>query len=75
MNVTPTCFSKECRKPRFLDFYVCAEHFAYYVAPRYTESMVIKVEPLIPSNIPAFTSELTSCNSANPKHATQICAV
>jgi hypothetical protein len=45
MNVTPTCSSKNCSKPRFLGYYVCAEHFVYYVAPQYTESMVIKVEP------------------------------
>jgi hypothetical protein len=69
MNVTPTCSSKECRKPKFLDYYVCAEHFAYYVAPRYTESMVIKVEPPTASNIPAFTSELTSCNSGQSEQA------
>ena len=73
MNVTLTCFCKDCAKPRFLEYYVCAEHFAYYVAPRYTESMVIKVEPLIPSNIRAFASELTSCNSGHSEYATQIC--
>ena len=75
MTVTLTCFSKDCGKPTFLEYYVCAEHFAYYVAPRYTESMVIKVEPLIPSNIRAFTSESTSYNSGQSEHATQLCAV
>ena len=29
-----------------MGYYVCAEHFAFYAAPQYTESMVIKVEPI-----------------------------
>lgn len=29
-----------------MGYYVCAEHFAFYAAPQYTESMVIKIEPI-----------------------------
>ena len=29
-----------------MGYYVCAEHFVFYAAPRYTESIVIKVEPI-----------------------------
>ena len=39
-----TCAAKDCGKPRFLDYYVCAEHFAFYAAPQYTESMIVKVD-------------------------------
>ena len=45
MNATSTCSNKDCGKPRFLGYHVCAEHFVYYAAPLYTEPMVIKVEP------------------------------
>ena len=40
------CVEKDCDKPRFLDYYVCAEHFAVYAAPRYTESLLVKVDEL-----------------------------
>jgi hypothetical protein len=46
MNVTLTCFSRNCGKPRFLEYYVCVEHFVCYAAPRYAESMVINPEPI-----------------------------
>jgi hypothetical protein len=65
MNVTPTCFSKDCSKPRFLEYYVCAEHFVYYAAARYTEytePIAAKVEPITYSVVPVFTSEATSCS-------------
>ena len=29
-----------------MGYYVCAEHFVFYAAPRYTESIVIKAEPI-----------------------------
>ncbi len=38
------CAAKDCGKPRFLDYYVCAEHFAFYAAPQYTDSMLVKVD-------------------------------
>jgi len=47
--VTLTCFSKNCGKPRFLEYYVCVEHFVCYAAPRYAESMVINPEPIADS--------------------------
>jgi hypothetical protein len=40
------CVEKECDQPRFLDYYVCAAHFAVYAAPRYTESMLVKVDQI-----------------------------
>ena len=47
--MTLTCFSRNCGKPRFLEYYVCVEHFACYAAPRYAESMVINPEPIADS--------------------------
>ena len=38
------CVEKDCDTPRFLDYYVCAEHFVVYAAPHYTDSMLIKPE-------------------------------
>jgi hypothetical protein len=38
MNVMPTCFAKDCDKPRFREYYVCAEHFVFYAAQRYPET-------------------------------------
>jgi hypothetical protein len=75
MNVTPICFSKGCRKPRFLEYYVCAEHFVYYAAPRYAESMAIKVESITYSAIPVFRSEATSRSSDQPPRDSQVCRV
>jgi len=49
-----TCVEKDCDKPRFLDYYVCAEHFAFYAAPRYTESMLVNPEPAAPATYPGF---------------------
>jgi hypothetical protein len=68
MNVTPTCFSKCCNKPRFLEYYVCAEHFIFYAAPRYTEPMVNKVKPLAYSEFWYIYPEPTACSSSQPKH-------
>ena len=44
MKDVNTCAAKDCEKPRFLDYYVCAEHFAFYAAPHYTDSMLVNVE-------------------------------
>jgi hypothetical protein len=60
MDVTPTCFSKSCSKPRFLDYYVCEQHFVLYAAPRYTESMVINPEPIADSEFWRIYLEATS---------------
>ena len=49
-----TCAAKDCDKPRFLDYYVCAEHFAFYAAPQYTDSMLVKVDKLDPAPFPDF---------------------
>jgi hypothetical protein len=49
-----TCAAKGCGKPRFLDYYVCAEHFALYAAPQYTDSMLVKVDKLDPAPFPDF---------------------
>ena len=68
MNVTHTCFSKTCSKPRFLDYYVCAEHFIFYASPRYTEPMVTKVEPLAYSEFWCIYPEPTFGNSSQPEH-------
>lgn len=48
------CVEKDCDKPRFLDYYVCAEHFVVYAAPRYTESMLVNIEPAAPAACPDF---------------------
>jgi hypothetical protein len=69
MNVTLTCFSKNCGKPRFLEYYVCVEHFVCYAAPRYAESIALKAKPITYSAIPAFPSEATSGSSGQPEHA------
>ena len=52
-----TCVTKDCDKPRFRDYYVCAEHFAFYAAPRYTESMLVKsgeAEPAASTDLPLY---------------------
>jgi hypothetical protein len=49
-----TCVTKDCDKPRFHEYYVCAEHFVFYAAPRYTESMLVKVEPAASSELPLY---------------------
>ena len=49
-----TCAAKDCGKPRFLDYYVCAEHFAFYAAPQYTDSMLVKVDKLETAPFPDF---------------------
>ena len=68
MNVTLTCFSKNCDKPRFLEYYVCVEHFVFYAAPRYAESIALKAKPITYSAIPVFASEATSGSSGQPEH-------
>ena len=68
MNMTLTCFSRNCGKPRFLEYYVCVEHFVCYAAPRYAESIALKAKPIIYSAIPVFTPEATSCSSGQPEH-------
>jgi hypothetical protein len=45
-----TCVTKDCDKPRFREYYVCAEHFVVYAAPRYTESLLVKVEKVEPAD-------------------------
>ena len=53
-----TCAAKDCSKPRFLDYYVCAEHFAFYAAPQYTESLLVKgdnVDNVEPAPFPDFS--------------------
>ncbi len=58
-GVTPmdlgTCAAKDCGKPRFLDYYVCAEHFAFHAAPQYTDSMLVKVDKLEPAPFSDFS--------------------
>jgi hypothetical protein len=49
-----TCVTKDCDKPRFHEYYVCAEHFVVYAAPRYTESMLVKVEPATSTELPLY---------------------
>jgi hypothetical protein len=56
-----TCIAKDCDKPSFLEYYVCAEHFVVYADPRYTESMLVKVTPETCLEIPVIT-EAASCN-------------
>jgi hypothetical protein len=46
LPLASNCFVRDCSKPRFMGYYVCAEHFAFYASAKYTESMVIKVEPI-----------------------------
>ena len=40
------CIVRDCGKSRFMGYYVCAEHFVVYASARYSESMIIKVEPI-----------------------------
>jgi hypothetical protein len=54
MKDVNTCAAKDCDKPRFLDYYVCAEHFAFYAAPQYTESMLVNVAEAEPAPYPDF---------------------
>ena len=49
-----TCAAKDCDKPRFLDYYVCAEHFAFYAGPQYTESLLVKTDKPAPPPFPDF---------------------
>ena len=66
--MTLTCFSKECGKARFLDYYVCAEHFLCYAAPRYVEPMALQAEPMTYSAIAVFAPE-AACSLSRPEHA------
>jgi len=63
MKDVKTCAAKDCDKPRFLDYYVCAEHFAFYAAPQYTESMLVNVDNAEPAPHPDFWlyPEATPC--------------
>jgi len=54
MKDVNTCAAKDCEKPRFLDYYVCAEHFAFYAAPHYTDSMLVNVDKAEPAPYPDF---------------------
>ena len=64
-----TCAAKDCGKPRFLDYYVCAEHFAFYAAPQYTESMLVKVDEVEPAPFPDFSlyPEAAPCVATQPE--------
>ena len=74
-----TCAAKDCGKPRFLDYYVCAEHFAFYAAPQYTDSMLVKADEvkLETAPFPDFSlyPELfpASPPSSNPRRPIQQC--
>ena len=62
------CIVRGCSKSRFMGYYVCAEHFVFYASARYTESMIIEVEPIgfwrvYPEGIAATP---TSLNAPNP---------
>jgi hypothetical protein len=51
-----------------MGYYVCAEHFVFYASARYTESMIMKVEPIgfwrvYPEGIAATPASL---NTPNP---------
>jgi hypothetical protein len=50
-----TCFTKDCDKPRFREYYVCVEHFVFYAAPRYTESLLVKAEKFEPAAYPEIS--------------------
>jgi hypothetical protein len=67
MNVMLTCFSKSCSKPRFLEYYVCPEHFIFYAAPRYTEPMLAKVKLLACPEFRCIYPEATICSSSQPE--------
>jgi hypothetical protein len=64
-----TCAAKDCGKPRFLDYYVCAEHFAFYAAPQYTDSLLVKVDKVEPPPYPDFClyPEAVPCVAAQQK--------
>jgi hypothetical protein len=46
LPLASNCFVRDCSKLRFMGYYVCAEYFVFYASARYTESLVIKVEPI-----------------------------
>jgi hypothetical protein len=61
------CFVRDCSKSRFMGYYVCAEHFVFYASARYTESMIMKVEPIgfwrvYPEGIAATPASLNTPN-------------
>jgi hypothetical protein len=56
-----TCIAKDCDKPRFLEYYVCAEHFVVYADARYTESMLVNVTPATYPDISLYP-EAACCN-------------
>jgi len=64
-----TCAAKDCGKPRFLDYYVCAGHFAFYAAPQYTDSLLVKVDKVEPPPYPDFClyPEAVPCVAAQQK--------
>ena len=73
-----TCAAKDCGKPRFLDYYVCAEHFAFYAAPQYTDPIFVKVDNV--ENVEPAHSLISACTpklfpasppSSNPRRPTQ----
>ena len=67
LPLASNCFVRDCSKPRFMGYYVCAEHFAFYAASRYTESMVTKVEPI---GFRCVYSE-ANCSSASQREHTE----
>jgi hypothetical protein len=65
LHPASNCFVRDCSKPRFMGYYVCAEHFVFYASARYTESMVIKAEPI---GVWCSYPEATSSSSRQREH-------
>ena len=49
------CFSRGCDKIRFMEYYVCSAHFVAYADSRYTESMLVKIDPAPPEDLAPTT--------------------
>jgi hypothetical protein len=65
LTLASNCFVRDCSKPTFMGYYVCAEHFIVYAAPRYTESMVIKAELI---GVWCIYTEATSSSASQREH-------
>ena len=65
LPLASNCFVRDCSKPTFMGYYVCAEHFVFYASARYTESMIIKVEPI---EFWRVCPELNCSNSSQLEH-------
>jgi len=65
LTLASDCVVRDCSKPTFMGYYVCAEHFVFYASARYTESIVIKAEPI---GVCCSYPEATCSSSSQREH-------